>query len=80
MGTPLQDSLINCSMIQPKHPKVDLEKLMLYTGEIMRFECEMVQLGGQWVCCSGMQAGTGIKGRPGRLPGEVVIDPEERGA
>lgn len=37
-----EDSLINCSMIQPKPPKVDLEKLMLYTGEIMRFECEMV--------------------------------------
>ena len=42
----LQDSLINCSMIQPKPPKVDLEKLMLYTGEVMRFECQMVQLGG----------------------------------
>eukprot|EP00435_Cladocopium_sp_Y103_P036865 s946_g9.t1 len=37
-----EDSLINCSMIQPKPPKVDLEKLMLYTGEVMRFECEMV--------------------------------------
>ncbi len=43
--TLLQDSLINCQMIQPKPPKVNLEKLMLYTGEVMRFECEMVQLG-----------------------------------
>lgn len=37
-----EDSLINCQMIQPKPPKVNLEKLMLYTGEVMRFECEMV--------------------------------------
>ena len=32
-------------MIQPKPPKVNLEKLMLYTGEVLRFECKMMQLG-----------------------------------
>jgi len=37
-----EDSLINCQMIQPKPPKVDLERLMLYHGEILRFECKMM--------------------------------------
>lgn len=32
-------------MIQPKPPKVDLERLMLYHGEILRFECKMMKLG-----------------------------------
>ncbi|CAE7443355.1 efhc2 [Symbiodinium natans] len=37
-----EDSLINCQMVQPKPPKKDLERLMIYTGEVLRFECNMV--------------------------------------
>ncbi|CAJ1329887.1 unnamed protein product [Effrenium voratum] len=37
-----EDSLINCQMVQPKPPKKDLEKLMVYTGEVLRFECRMM--------------------------------------
>jgi len=37
-----EDSLINCQMVQPKPPKIDLERLMVYTGEVLRFECKMV--------------------------------------
>jgi len=37
-----EDSLINCQMVQPKPPKVDLERLMVYGGEVLRFECKMV--------------------------------------
>jgi len=37
-----EDSLISCSMIMPKAPKVDLEKLMVMTGEVLRFEAKMV--------------------------------------
>eukprot|EP00443_Scrippsiella_acuminata_P044140 CAMPEP_0115201348 /NCGR_PEP_ID=MMETSP0270-20121206/17578_1 /TAXON_ID=71861 /ORGANISM="Scrippsiella trochoidea, Strain CCMP3099" /LENGTH=608 /DNA_ID=CAMNT_0002614755 /DNA_START=120 /DNA_END=1946 /DNA_ORIENTATION=- len=36
-----QDSLINCHMIQPKPPKVDLAKLMSLSGESLRFEAKM---------------------------------------
>jgi len=37
-----EDSLISCQMIAPKAPKVDLQKLMVLTGEVLRFECKMV--------------------------------------
>eukprot|EP00931_Biecheleriopsis_adriatica_P103070 TRINITY_DN77958_c0_g1_i1.p1 TRINITY_DN77958_c0_g1~~TRINITY_DN77958_c0_g1_i1.p1 ORF type:complete len:626 (-),score=140.25 TRINITY_DN77958_c0_g1_i1:92-1969(-) len=37
-----EDSLISCQMIMPKAPKVDLEKLMVLTGEVLRFEAKMV--------------------------------------
>ncbi|CAE7443368.1 efhc2 [Symbiodinium natans] len=37
-----EDSLLNCSMIQPKPPKVDLERMMKLTGEVLRFECKMI--------------------------------------
>eukprot|EP00440_Ansanella_granifera_P046355 gb/GFBE01050205.1/.p1 GENE.gb/GFBE01050205.1/~~gb/GFBE01050205.1/.p1 ORF type:complete len:623 (+),score=164.78 gb/GFBE01050205.1/:1-1869(+) len=37
-----EDSLISCKMIMPKAPKVDLEKLMVMTGEVLRFECKMM--------------------------------------
>jgi len=37
-----EDSLLNCSMIQPTPPKVDLERMMKLTGEVLRFECKMI--------------------------------------
>jgi len=37
-----EDSLINTQMIQPKPPKADLVKLMVNTGESLRFEAKMV--------------------------------------
>jgi len=37
-----EDSIINCQMIQPKQPKVDVGKLMKLTGEVCRFEAKMV--------------------------------------
>jgi hypothetical protein len=37
-----EDSLINCLMIQPKQPKVDLGRMMELTGEILRFEAKMM--------------------------------------
>ncbi|CAE7587888.1 efhc2 [Symbiodinium sp. CCMP2456] len=37
-----EDSLISCKMINVKPPKVDLEKLMVYTGEVLRFEAKMI--------------------------------------
>lgn len=37
-----EDSLINCEMIQPKPPKVDLVRMMMLGGEILRFECKMM--------------------------------------
>ncbi|OLP94024.1 EF-hand domain-containing protein 1 [Symbiodinium microadriaticum] len=37
-----EDSLISCQMINVKPPKVDLEKLMVYTGEVLRFEAKMI--------------------------------------
>jgi len=40
IGKP-EDSLINTQMIQPKAPKIDLEKMMVLTGEVLRFECKM---------------------------------------
>lgn len=40
IGIP-EDSLINCKMIQPKPPKVDLVRLMTLSGENLRFETEM---------------------------------------
>eukprot|EP00435_Cladocopium_sp_Y103_P013227 s989_g3.t1 len=36
-----EDSLISTQMINVKAPKVDLEKLMVYTGEVLRFEAKM---------------------------------------
>jgi len=41
IGKP-EDSLISTQMIQPKPPKIDLEKMMVLTGEVLRFECKMV--------------------------------------
>jgi len=41
IGKP-EDSIVNCQMIQPKAPKVDLVKLMVLTGEVLRFECKMM--------------------------------------
>jgi len=37
-----EDSLISTQMILVKPPKVDLEKLMVFTGEVLRFEAKMV--------------------------------------
>jgi len=37
-----EDSLINCHMIQPKPHKQDLGKLMVLSGECLRFEAKMV--------------------------------------
>eukprot|EP00930_Biecheleria_cincta_P026836 TRINITY_DN1886_c0_g1_i1.p1 TRINITY_DN1886_c0_g1~~TRINITY_DN1886_c0_g1_i1.p1 ORF type:complete len:637 (-),score=99.94 TRINITY_DN1886_c0_g1_i1:238-2109(-) len=37
-----EDSLISTQMIAPKAPKQDLERLMVLTGEVLRFECKMV--------------------------------------
>eukprot|EP00933_Yihiella_yeosuensis_P011229 TRINITY_DN11838_c0_g1_i1.p1 TRINITY_DN11838_c0_g1~~TRINITY_DN11838_c0_g1_i1.p1 ORF type:complete len:620 (-),score=118.11 TRINITY_DN11838_c0_g1_i1:483-2342(-) len=37
-----EDSLISTQMIVPKPPKVDLCRLMTMTGEVLRFECKMV--------------------------------------
>eukprot|EP00931_Biecheleriopsis_adriatica_P033039 TRINITY_DN1920_c0_g1_i1.p1 TRINITY_DN1920_c0_g1~~TRINITY_DN1920_c0_g1_i1.p1 ORF type:complete len:626 (-),score=144.03 TRINITY_DN1920_c0_g1_i1:64-1941(-) len=41
VGKP-EDSLINTQMIVPKAPKIDLERMMVLTGEVLRFECKMV--------------------------------------
>jgi len=37
-----EDSLMNCLMIQPKAAKQDLGRMMTLSGEILRFECRMV--------------------------------------
>jgi len=37
-----EDSLINCQMIQPKPHKPDVAKLMVLSGENLRFEAKMV--------------------------------------
>jgi EF-hand domain-containing protein 1 len=37
-----EDSLISTQMIVPKAPKVDLVKMMTMSGEVLRFECKMV--------------------------------------
>lgn len=37
-----EDSLINCQMIQPKPHKPDVEKLMVLSGENLRFEAKMI--------------------------------------
>jgi len=37
-----EDSLINCQMIQPKPHKPDVEKLMVLSGETLRFEAKMI--------------------------------------
>jgi len=37
-----EDSIISTQMIAPKPPKQDLERLMVLTGEVLRFECKMV--------------------------------------
>merc|ERR1719482_1517288 len=37
-----EDSLLNVLMVQPKPPKQDLVRLMTLSGEILRFECKMV--------------------------------------
>lgn len=37
-----EDSLINCRMLAPKPPKQDLVRLMTLSGEVLRFECRMV--------------------------------------
>ncbi|CAK8996895.1 EF-hand domain-containing family member C2, partial [Durusdinium trenchii] len=36
------DSLLNCTMIQPKPPKIDLERMLVYGGDALRFECKMI--------------------------------------
>lgn len=36
-----EDSVINCEMIVPKQPKIDLGKMMRLTGEVLRFEAKM---------------------------------------
>jgi len=41
IGKP-EDSLLSCHYIQPKAPKVDLVKLMTLSGEVLRFECKMI--------------------------------------
>jgi len=37
-----EDSLLNVLMVQPKPPRQDLVRLMTLSGEILRFECKMV--------------------------------------
>ncbi|CAK9020015.1 unnamed protein product [Durusdinium trenchii] len=37
-----EDSLLNCTMIQPKPPKIDLERMLVYGGDALRFECKMI--------------------------------------
>jgi hypothetical protein len=37
-----EDSLINTKMLAPKPPKQDLVRLMTLSGEVLRFECRMV--------------------------------------
>lgn len=37
-----EDSLVSCMMIQTKPPKADLVKLMTLSGEVLRFECKMM--------------------------------------
>lgn len=37
-----EDSLLNCLMIQPKPPRVDLVRLMTLSGEVLRFEAKIV--------------------------------------
>lgn len=41
IGMP-EDSIINCTMIQPKPHKPDVAKLMVLSGENLRFEAKMV--------------------------------------
>merc|ERR1719410_1676130 len=36
-----EDSLISCTMLAPKQPKIDLVRLMTYSGENLRFEATM---------------------------------------
>lgn len=37
-----EDSLINCQMIQPKPHKQDLAKMMIFSGESLRFEAKCI--------------------------------------
>lgn len=37
-----EDSIISCQMINPKAPKIDLEKMMVLSGEVLRFEAKLV--------------------------------------
>jgi hypothetical protein len=37
-----EDSLLNVLMIRPKPPRQDLVRLMTLSGEVLRFECKMV--------------------------------------
>mmetsp|Transcript_85968 Transcript_85968/g.248149 ORF Transcript_85968/g.248149 Transcript_85968/m.248149 type:complete len:619 (+) Transcript_85968:42-1898(+) len=37
-----EDSLINCQMVQPKPHKPDVAKMMIHSGENLRFEAKMV--------------------------------------
>ncbi|CAJ1399600.1 unnamed protein product [Effrenium voratum] len=37
-----EDSLLNCTMIQPKPPKIDLERMLVHGSEALRFECKMI--------------------------------------
>jgi len=37
-----EDSLLNCKMIQPTPPKIDLERMMKFSGDALRFECKMI--------------------------------------
>jgi hypothetical protein len=41
VGRP-EDSLLNVLMVRPKPPKQDLVRLMTLSGEVLRFECKMV--------------------------------------
>ena len=34
--------MLNCLMIQPKPPRVDLVRLMTLSGEVLRFEAKIV--------------------------------------
>jgi len=40
-GVP-EDSVLSCQYLVPKQVKVDLAKLFTFSGEILRFECKMV--------------------------------------
>lgn len=40
IGSP-EDSLISCKQLAPKQPKIDLVRLMTYSGETLRFEATM---------------------------------------
>jgi len=37
-----EDSLLNCLMIRPTPPRQDLVRLMTLSGEVLRFECKIV--------------------------------------